>query len=48
MTDIAGVAVTRNVRCPFEFGRIGMASTDIFVLKSFELLSGAQFVGHDC
>lgn len=46
MADIGRVAVTDNVGSPFVFGGIGVTSSDVAGLKGFEVLEGAEFVGH--
>lgn len=46
VADIGRVAVTDNVGSPFVFGGIGVTSSDVAGLKGFEVLEGAEFVGH--
>lgn len=45
MADARRITVAHDIRCPFEFGRVCVSSTDVLVLKRLELLGGAEFVG---
>ena len=45
MSLVAGIRVACDVRCPFMFGGVCVTSADILVLKRFQLLLGAKFVG---
>ena len=46
VADKACVAVARNIRGPFEFCCIGVAGSDVLVLKRLELLCRTQLVCH--
>lgn len=48
MTDVRSVGVAHDVGGPFELCCVGVAGTDVAGLERFEVLLGAEFVGHDC
>ena len=47
MTDIRCVRVAHDVVGPLMTGCVGVTGADVFLLEVFELLEGAEFVGHD-
>lgn len=46
MTNVRSVAVAHDVGGPFVFGCVGVSGTDVAGLEGFEILEGAEFVGH--
>lgn len=46
VADIRGQRVARDVRCPLVLGRVCGADADKARLEGFELLLGAELVGH--
>lgn len=48
MAYVGSVRVAHDVGGPFEFGGVGVAGTDVTGLERFEVLLGAEFVGHFC
>jgi hypothetical protein len=46
MTDVTGVGVADDVVGPLVASGVCVAGADVFGLEGFELLEGAEFVGH--
>lgn len=46
MPDIRRIAVADDVGFPFVLGCVGVAGADVAGLQGFEVLEGAEFVGH--